>query len=69
MRLSQRGTPFMDPAAGSIIHFYHFRYLGQKSHGLLQTAVQYWSVTVLVFAACPHTNAHVAQQSTWLAVS
>lgn len=25
MRLAQRGTPFMDPAAGSIIHFYHFR--------------------------------------------
>lgn len=25
MRLSPRGTPFLDPALGSIIHFYHFR--------------------------------------------
>jgi hypothetical protein len=30
MRLIQRGTPFLDPAAGSIIHFYHFRW-GQRS--------------------------------------
>ncbi|WIA35130.1 hypothetical protein OEZ86_003610 [Tetradesmus obliquus] len=26
MRLSPRGTPFMDPAAGSIVHFQHFRH-------------------------------------------
>lgn len=26
MRLSPRGTPFMDPAHGSIVHFYHFRW-------------------------------------------
>eukprot|EP00775_Hariotina_reticulata_P004584 gene4584-4838_t len=26
MRLSPRGTPFMDPALGSIVHFYHFRH-------------------------------------------
>jgi hypothetical protein len=26
MRLSPRGTPFMDAAAGSIVHFQHFRW-------------------------------------------
>ena len=25
MRLAQQGTPGLDPSAGSIIHFYHFR--------------------------------------------
>ena len=25
MRLAQQGTPGLDPSAGSIVHFYHFR--------------------------------------------
>lgn len=32
MRLQSRGTPGMDPANGSIIHFYHFRYW--RLHGI-----------------------------------
>jgi hypothetical protein len=26
MRLSPRGTPWLDPADGSIVHFFHFRF-------------------------------------------
>jgi dynein assembly factor 3 len=32
MRLARRGTPGVDPAAGSIVHFHHFRHW--RLHGV-----------------------------------